>query len=383
MTNKLSAKFVERVSRPGRYGDGHGGHGLSLLVKPSRTGQGVVKSWAQRLRIHGKPRDMGLGPYPVVTLAEARAAALKNRRMAFQGIDPRTGGIPTFAEAAERVIDLHEPTWRNGSKSAAQWRASLRDYAFPIIGEKRVSEVGPQDIMACLLPNWNDKRETMRRVKQRIQAVMKWSVAEGHRLDDPVAAISAALPKNGVKREGMKALHHSKVGTALATIRASEATPVSKLALEFAVLTASRSGEVRLAEWSEIDLDAAIWTIPADRMKAGREHRVPLTARVIEILKEARAYGDGGFVFPSVTGKPMSDSTLSKLLRENGIKAVPHGFRTSFRTWCADTGKDRDIAEMALAHTVKGVEGAYQRSDMIDRRRELMAAWQSYVDGTI
>ena len=382
MANKLSATFCNKVSKPGRYGDGHGGHGLSLLVK-ERAGGGVRKMFTQRLRINGKPCDLGLGPYPVVTLKQARAKALENRRAAFNGLDPRTSRIPTFATAAEKVIALNEPNWRDGAKSAAQWRASLRDYAYPVIGNKPVSEVTTHDCMNILKPIWNSKRETAKRVQQRVSRIMQWSIAEGHRLDDPVAPTSAALPKNGHAREGMKALHWSEVSTALDTIRASDAYEVTKLAFEFVVLTAARSGEVRAMTWQEIDMDAAIWTVPGERMKAGREHRVPLSARAIEILIAARGYGDGGLVFPSVRGKPLSDSTISKLLRENGYKgkAVVHGFRSSFRSWCSDTGKDREIAEMSLAHSVRGVEGRYQRSDILERRRELMAQWSTVATG--
>ena len=372
----LSAMFVSRVNEPGRYGDGRGSFGLSLLVKRMTNGR-LSKSWAQRLIINGKPTNIGLGAFPIVTLAEARAKALENRRSLELGIDPRTGGVPTFSEAAEIVIRLHAPTWRDGAKSAGQWRASLRDYAFPVFGNKLVSEITAQDILAALKPNWNDKRETMRRVRQRIGAVTKWAVAQGYRADDPVPAVTAALPKNGIHRKSHTALEWQDVPAALAKIRESDAFPTTKLALEFIVLTACRSGEVRLAEWTEIDLDAATWTIPAERMKAGKEHRVPLSPAALATLEKAKAFADNraGLVFPGATGRPMSDSTVSKLLRENEIGCVPHGFRSSFRSWCSATGKDRELAEMALAHTVRGVEGAYQRSDILERRRVLMAEW--------
>ncbi|MYA89548.1 MAG: tyrosine-type recombinase/integrase [Boseongicola sp. SB0662_bin_57] len=376
----LTAKFCEKAREPGRYGDGRGGHGLSLLVTRN-AGGGIRKYWTQRLRIHGKVRDLGLGPYWALTLAEAREKALANRKVAWNGDDPRASAtaIPTFEAAAEKVIALHEPNWRDGAKSAAQWRASLRDYVFPAIGKMPVDKIGPQDVLACILPDWNDKRETMRRVKQRIATIMQWSVAQNYRNDDPVAAIAAALPKNGVKRKNHAALPWQDVGAALAALRESDAWIGTRLAFEFIVLTAARSGEVRGMTWAEVDLEAATWTVPADRMKAGREHRVPLSERTLEVLDQARALGDCGLVFPSSTGRPMSDSTLSKLLRETGVKAVPHGFRSSFRMWASDTGQDRELAEMALAHTVKGVEGAYQRSDILERRRALMAEWAGVV----
>ena len=371
----LTALFVQKISQPGRYGDGRGSHGLSLNVHKTANGR-VSKSWVQRIRINGRLTNIGLGQYPILTLKEARLLCIKNKRTAISGVDPRTGGIPTFAEAAETVIKLHEPNWRNGAKSADQWRASLRDYAFPTLGRKPVSEITAQDILAVLTPNWNEKRETMRRVKQRIGAVMKWAVAEGHREGDPVPSVTAALPKNGIHRVNHTALPWQAVSEAIAQVNGSGAWVPTKLAFAFLVHSAARSGEVRGAKWDEIDLEAAIWTIPASRMKAGKEHRVPLTEAALAILKEARPFRDAsGLVFPSVTGKAMSDSTMSKLLRENGIKAVPHGFRSSFRDWAGETGQPREVAEMALAHTVKGVEGAYARSDLLERRREVMRQW--------
>ena len=377
----LSAAFVRTVKRPGRYGDGRGGFGLSLLVKSTTTGR-LSKTWSQRLRLNGKAFNLGLGAYPVVTLAQARKAALSNRRAIAKGHDPRGGGIPTFEKAAHTVILIHAATWRKGSKSEAQWRASLRDYAMPRLGRKRVDRITTADVLAVLLPIWNSKRETARRVRQRIGAIMKWAVAKGYRNDNPAGeAIGAALPKNGVKRRHQRALPHGQVAGALAKIRASGAWKSTRLAFEFIVLTAARSGEARLATWAEIDARTATWTVPGQRMKAGREHRVPLSRRALEVLHEARKLSDGsGLVFPSPSGRTLSDSTISKLIRENGIPAVPHGFRSSFRDWCGETGAAREVAEACLAHTVKGVEGAYFRSDLLLRRRELMQAWAEYVE---
>ncbi len=378
----LTALFVQKVSQPGRYGDGRGSHGLSLNVKAMANGR-TSKSWVQRIRINGRLTNIGLGPYPIVTLKEARQLCIANKRTAIAGLDPRTGGIPTFEDAAETVIALHQPNWRDGAKSAAQWRASLRDYAFPTIGRKLVSDITAQDILAVLTPNWNDKRETMRRVKQRIGAIMKWAVAEGHRDSDPVPAVTAALPKNGVHKVNHTALPWKAVSEAIEQANASGAHWATKAAFTFLAHTACRSGEVRGATWQEIDTEARIWTIPASRMKAGKEHRVPLSDAAMSILDEASEHRDtSDLVFPSVTGRQMSDATMSKLLRENGIKAVPHGFRSSFRDWCGETGKDRELAEQALAHQVKGVEGAYARSDLLDRRRDLMNAWSETVATT-
>lgn len=378
----LSAAFVKTVKEPGRYGDGRGGYGLSLLVKDASTGR-LSKSWAQRLRIDGKPANVGLGAYPVVSLAEARAKALENRRAVEQGRDPRNpeSSIPTFEDASDVVIQLHAAAWRNGGKSEAQWRASLAEYVFPRIGRKRVDAITTNDVMSVLMPVWNSKRETARRVRQRIGAVMKWAVAQGFREDNPAGdAIGAALPKNGVHRKHQRALPHAEVPAALKTIQDSGAYLSTRQAFMFLTLTATRSGEVRGARWEEIDLEGRTWTIPGDRTKTGREHRVPLSDPAMQVLVTARPMSDGsGLIFPSPSGKPLSDSTMSKLVRENGIECVPHGMRSSFRDWAGESGAPREVAEACLAHTVKGVEGAYFRSDLFNQRRELMEAWAAYI----
>ena len=379
----LSAAFVKTIREPGRYGDGRGGYGLSLLVKPSSTGR-IAKSWSQRLRWQGKPFNLGLGSFPLVTLAEARAAALANARAVAQGIDPRAGaGVPTFADAAETVIALHEPTWRNGTRTAAIWRASLRDHAMPHLGAKRVDKIGVAEVLAVLTPIWHEKREVARKVRQRIGTILKWAVAQGYRQDNPAGeAISAALPKNGGQGRHYAALPYRDVAAALDTVEALQAWPATKLCLRFIVLTAVRSGEARGATWAEIDMDAATWTIPVKRMKAGGEHRVPLSDAALALLRQASRFSDAAdddLIFPSATGRVLSDNTLSKLLRENGIRGTVHGMRSAFRDWCAETGQPREIAEAALAHTVGGVEGAYFRSDLFDRRRDLMQAWADYL----
>ena len=207
----LSAAFVRTVNQPGRYGDGRGSFGLSLLVKPTLNGR-LSKSWSQRLRQDGKPFNVGLGRYPLVTLSEARLKALRNARDNAQGRDLRGDGIPTFRQAADAVIRLHRESWR-GSKSECQWRQSLERHAFPILGDKRVDDVSTADVLAILVPHWHDKHETMRRVHQRIAIVMRWSVAQGHRLDDPAHTATAVLPRNGNSRPGHHAaLPHAEVG---------------------------------------------------------------------------------------------------------------------------------------------------------------------------
>ena len=379
----LSAAFVKTVKEPGRYGDGRGGHGLSLLVKPSSTGR-PAKSWSQRLRINGVPFNIGLGSYPIVTLKEARDKALENRRAVEQGKDPRVkkSSIPTFADAAEIVIGIHAAGWKDG-RHESNWRRSLSQYAYPPIGTKLVSEITSLDIMALLVPIWTEKRETARKLRQRIGAVMKWAVAQGYRADNPAGdAIGAALPKNGHVTQHQRALPHEEVSGALDTIRETRAWDGTKMAFEFLCLTATRSGETRLARWSEFDLETQVWTIPAPRMKRQREHRVPLSNQAMEVLRQARQLSDGdGLVFPSITGKALTDSTISKLLRGNNIGCVPHGMRSSFRVWAAEcSNAPREIAEMCLAH-VEGsaVELAYRRTDYFQARRLLMQQWADYI----
>ncbi len=380
---RLSATFVRTVSMPGRYGDGHGGHGLSLLVKRAACG-GLAKSWALAIRPNGRTTSVGLGGYPIVTLAMARERALENARTVAEGRDPRRRAqrAPTFAQACETVIAIHAANWKGG-KNERQWRASLRDYAMPKLARKRVDAITTADVMAALLPIWSTKRQTARRVRQRIGAVMKWAVAQGHREDNPAGdAISAALPNNRVPAKHQRALPHAEVGAALARVRESGAYLGTKLAFEFLVLTASRSGEVRQARWEEIDRDGAVWTIPGERMKTGREHRVPLPPRALEVLDEAARLFDGdGLVFPSPTGRVLNHSTMTKLLGDLGIDAVPHGFRSSFRDWAAEcTDAPREVCELALAHVNSDrVEAAYRRTDLFERRRDLMGTWADYI----
>ena len=343
----------------------------------------------QRLTIHGRRRELGLGGFPLVTLAEAREQALVNRKLARSGGDPlaekrKDQGMPTFEEAAARVIDIHRPSWKNGGKSKAQWESSLRQYVFPRLGRHSVSDVTSADVMAVLTPIWNEKPETARRVRQRIGAVMKWAVAQGLRGDNPAGdAIGAALPRHTDIKRHQRALHHGEVAGAIGAVWASKASRPAKLIFEFLVLTACRSGEVRLATWDEIDLEAREWTIPGQRMKARRPHRVPLSRRALEVLSKAKAIADGsGLVFSGIRyGKPLSDATLSKLLRDLDIPAVPHGFRSSFRDWAQEcTDAPHAVMEATLAHAVRDkVEAAYARSDLFERRRELMDAWAAYL----
>ena len=375
----LSAAFVKTVTEPGRYGDGRGSHGLSLLVKPMRNGR-TSRSWSQRIIIGGKPVLIGLGSYPVLGLAGARAKALANAKEVAAGRDPRGGGIPTFAEASEIVVQLHAPTWRNRERAVNQWRASMRDHAASL-GRRRVNEIAVQHVLEALLPIWHEKPETARKVRQRISTIMRWAVAQGHRQDDPAGpAINAALPRNTGNGKHYRALPYADVAGALAKVDASAAWASTKLCLRFIALTAVRSGEARGATWDEINLEAREWRVPASRTKTGTEHRVPLSDAAVRVLERARKHDDGGeLVFASQRGKVLSDNTLSKLFRELGVPSTIHGLRSSFRDWCAETGQPRELAEAALAHVVPGIEGAYFRSDLYKRRAKLMQEWADYL----
>ena len=279
---------------------------------------------------------------------------------------------------------MHEPNWKDGARSAEIWRSSLARYAMPRLGAKRISDIETADVMAVLLPIWAGKRETAKRVRQRIGTIMKWAVAQGYRPDNPAGdAIGAALPKNGAAKKHHRALPHSEVAEAIGTVRASGAHWATVAALEFLILTAARSGEVRSARWTEMDFGDGTWTVPGKRMKAKREHRVPLSGLALRILSRARELaGSSDLVFPSARGLPMSDNTLSKLLREQGIDAVVHGFRSSFRNWAAEcSDAPREVCELALAHVNSDrVEAAYLRSDLFAKRWALMEAWANYLD---
>ena len=386
---KLTALAAKALSQPGRHGDGDG---LYLNVAPSGS-----KSWVQRIVTHGRRRDIGLGPYPAVSLARARSIAQTNRSAVAEGRDPvaekretreaalrPAPSVPTFAEAAARVIELRRPTWSN-PKHAAQWQSTLQTYAFPLIGGKAVDAVTPADAMAVLAAIWTSKPETATRVRQRMETVMDWVVAQGYRLDNPAGrSLLKVLPKTQRLKEHHRALPYAQVPGVVRRVRESTAGISTKLAFEFLVLTAGRSGEVRAADWSEVDWEAATWEIPAARMKARRPHRVPLSGRAIEILRQALELIDGqGLIFPAArSGRPSSEMVFTALLRRLEIPAVPHGFRTSFRNWVAEcTATPWAVGEAALAHNIgNSTEAAYMRSDLLDRRRALMDAWAAYVN---
>lgn len=409
---KLTASFV-RTAGPGKYHDGSG-TGLFLRVDP--TG---ARFWIQRIIIRGKRREIGLGSFPVVTLAEAREAALENKRLAFKGGDPlaerrRTREILTFAEAVERYLaaKLHE--FRN-EKHRKQWRATLDTYARPFLGDTPVQAIGVRDVLRVIEPIWKAKTETASRLRGRIESVLSWATVAGHR-EGPNPArwkgnLSELLPKAAkvAKGENQPALALSDVPRWWGLLSSREG--MAARALEFLTLTAARSGEVRGMTWDEIDFGSrdktdrtdktprAIWTVPASRMKAEREHRVPLTSEAVAILESLPRLEDCPYVFFAPRGGQLSDMTISAVMRRmqeaeekagnagfldprNKRPAVPHGMRSTFRQWAAEQGVPRDMAELALAHHVgTEVERAYQRSDMLERRRAMMAAWATFLRG--
>ena len=377
----LSTAFVRTVAAAGRYCDGQG---LYLDVQPSGS-----RSWVQRIAIRGRRRELGLGGFPLVPLKDARAQALANRRLARAGGDPlaekrRLKSMPTFAAAAEAVLAQMRPGWRN-PKHGKDWLSSMARFAFPRLGKLPVSEVTSADVVETLRKVWHERPATARRVRQRISTVMEYVVAMDYRDDNPCSRIGPVLGPQQDLVQHMRALPHRDVAATVGAVRSSGAAPAVKLAFEFLVLTAARSGEVRGARWAEIDTADHVWTVPATRTKAKREHRVPLCRRAEQVLDAARAISNGNaLVFPSGRGKRLNDMALSGLLKTLEVPAVPHGFRSTFRDWAAEeTNHPREVVEAALAHVVQNkVEAAYARSDLFERRRRLMDDWAAYLSGT-
>lgn len=372
----------KKLREAGRYGDGDG---LSLVVKKSGT-----RSWVVRVQKDGKRRDIGLGSVKKVPLALARERATKVRLQIEAGLDPvmerkKAAGIPTFRESAVAVYEEQRKTWKN-QKHNYQWMQSLEAYAFPFIGDMTVDKIEFPVVRDLLVQHWLTKNETMRRVRQRIGTILDWAVAKGLReYPLPMAIINKSLPKPPKTDNHFAAMPFTDIPAFLEKMK--EKSGMGALALRFTVLNASRSGETRLATWSEIDFEAATWTIPPERMKAGREHVVPLTETGVSILKQAKALqvsGDDLIFQGTKKGKPLSDMTLVKILRDNGLKYTVHGFRSSFRDWVAEkTEFAGETAEMALAHTIGNkTEAAYRRGNQLEKRRALMDAWAGYCTGT-
>ena len=385
MGRSLTHTTISRDLDPGRYFDSI--QGLHLYVKP--TGR---KSWVFRYTKSGKRRDLGLGPYPVITLSEARERALELRRTILQGTDPltarqqekdgrQTQASITFADFAEEFITLNEPQWQN-VKHIAQWRYSLREFAYPVIGAKALPEIDTNDLLSILAPIWKTKTETASRLRGRIERVLAAAITRGLR-SGPNPAIwrghlDTVLPKaSRIKRvKHHAAIPHRDLAALITQIQSRECA--SALALEFLILTATRSGEVRYAKWNEVQDD--LWLIPAERTKMRKEHRVPLCERAQLILKLARTQlGQADYIFHR-SGKALSNVAMSHLLERLRPGYTVHGFRSTFRDWVAeDTEHSGEVAEMALAHQIENrVEAAYRRGDLLTRRRHLMNDWEKY-----
>ena len=377
MMGKLTAVAIKAISKPGLHGDGGG---LYL-----RIAAGGSRQWMLRVTIDGRRRDMGLGSASTVSLANAREAAAKMRTAVAEGRDPlaekRKAKMPTFEEAARKVHAANLPRWRN-AKHARQWIATLEQFAFPVIGNKPMDQIGREDVLRVLEPVWQTRPETARRVRQRMRSVFADAAGRGHIEFNPVDLVSGVLPSLPRGKHRMAALPWQAVPETLAAIEEAQGWPPARLALMFCIMTACRSGEVRGAAWDEVDIEAATWTIPGERMKTGKPHRVPLNDAALAVLDAVRPYAkQGGLIFPSSRSGTLKDDTLLRLLKTVADGGSVHGMRAAFRNWCAETGKPREIAEAALAHTVGGVEGAYFRSDLFEQRRKLMSDWARYVTG--
>lgn len=375
----LNSARVASIKAAGRYTDGGG---LYLVVDPSGA-----KRWLLRVVVKGRRRDIGLGGISTTSLARARELAVLYRGMARSGGDPlamrREGRriTPTFEEAARAVHGEHKEGWRN-AKHGAQWIATLEAYVFPRIGSKSVAEIETRDVLGVLSPIWRSKPETARRVRQRISTVLDWAKAAGHRTgDNPVQGVAKGLPSHSERKGHYAALPYAEVPDFIRKLRAGDSGETVQLAFEFTILTAARTGETLGAKWDEIDLETGVWIVPAGRMKAQKEHRVPLSSRCIEILQRTEKLGGQGYVFPGRSvDRPLSSMALLMALRRLGVKATVHGFRSAFRDWASEqTNFSRDICEAALAHSIESkVEAAYRRGDLLEKRRELMAAWATF-----
>ena len=391
IARELSALEVSRLKAPGLVSVGVV-PGLSLQISPT-----VSRSWVLRVKVGSKRRDMGLGPYPGVTLAQAREKARQARELIDQGHDPildrqrahsrlkaDQASAITFEAAARSFMDAKSPEWSN-PKHAAQWTATLSTYAYPVIGQLHVADVKQAHVLQILEPIWVSKTETASRLRGRIENVLDWARARGFRSDDNPARWRGHLDKLlSAPEKTTRIIHHPAVpvnDVAAFYAALKQKTGMSARALEFALLTAARSGEVRGATWAEIDLDAGLWIIPAERMKGRKEHRVPLSKPALQILRDLPRLEGCEFVFPAPRAGALSDMALTAVMRRMGLAFVPHGLRSTFRDWTAErTSFPRDLAEMALAHTVGNkVEAAYRRGDMLERRAAMMQTWADFL----
>ncbi len=388
---KLNNLVMRKLTIAGRYGDGNG---LWLQVRDAEH-----RSWLFRYKIGGRARQMGLGPLDLVSLADAREAALEARKLVFRGIDPiahrdaakaarqEEQAVFTFRQVAENYVAAHEKSWRN-EKHRYQWGATLKTLCYPVFGDRSVATVDTGLVMRVLDGVWHEKPETASRVRGRIESILDYAKARGWRTGENPARWKGHLENLLPKRSKIAQVKHhaalpwADIGPFMEALRAAEA--VSGRALEFTIITAARTGETLGARWSELDLAAQVWTIPAERMKAGQEHRVPLTDRAIQILEGMVPFrtSDTSFVFPGArAGTGLSQMALVMALRRLGHGDITvHGFRSTFRDWAAEsTNYPREVAEAALAHTLRDkVEAAYRRSDLFDKRRQLMEEWEAF-----
>jgi len=324
-----------------------------------------------------------------MSLRRARETAFEYARIAADGDDPRTqrSNAPTFRDATESVIRLQRRSWKAGAASRRQeqqWRQTLTAYAFPVLGDMTVDQVTAADVLRVLTPLWTAKPAAAKTVKQRIGIVLRWAIAQGFRQEDPMGAVGSVLPRQPHGGHH-RFLPPKDIEAAMAKIGSADCWLGTRLAVRFLALTATRTAEVRGATWAEVDTEAAVWTIPANRVKTKREHRIPLSSQALEVLAKARQLrgGRSRLLFPASRGNgPLGSGTMGKLLRELRIETSPHGVRASFRSWCADQGEDRALAEAALGHEVgSATERAYQRSDLFERRRGLMGRWGKFIAG--
>jgi integrase len=378
---KVLTAAAIRNAKPGRHADGNG---LYLMVEPSGA-----KHWVLRTVVHGKRCDIGLGGLRLVSLAEAREEAARLRKIARKNGDPlaerrkERSIMPIFEDAAREAHKSYAATFK--ARHANRWIVTLEQYAFPIFGKTPVDAITPNDILRALSPIWIEKPDTARRVKQRIASIFTWCKAKGYSAgNNPTEGIEQALPKiNGKIKEHHAALPFAQVPEFIAAMRQANIADSVKLAFEFLIHTAARTSEVIFAKWEEIDLEARTWIVPAARMKMKIEHRVPLTTRCLEILKEAKELANSGeYIFPGRSPrKPLSNMAfLMALRRMERTDITPHGFRSSFRDWAEEkTNTQRSVVEAALAHQVESkTEGAYLRTTLFDKRRRLMDSWTTF-----
>lgn len=384
LSGKLTKKLVENLGA-GRHGDGNG---LYLVVDPSGARRWIVRVVVKgQTNKNGAPlrTDFGLGGADIVTLNQARERALEYRRMAKQGLNPRFNAqqkIPTFEEVAQQVHIDRMPTWKN-AKHGQQWINTLRDYAFPKIGRMPIDSIGQPEVMMCLAPIWTEKHETAKRLAQRIKTVLDVARSKGFRSgENPVTAIkeAGALPKVKAKPKHHKAMHWKDVPAFYAELKTRNA--MAAKALMFTCLSGSRTGEVLGMRWAEIDFEERLWTCPAERMKTGEVHRVPLTDEMLGIIEPLIAMKSEYVFEGQKRHKPLSNMSMLMLLRRMRVEgATVHGFRSTFRDWAAEVADvPREVAEKSLAHSVgSDVERAYARSDLLGKRRDLMEQWSSFV----